>query len=197
MALTGGIATGKTTVAEMLKELGASIIDADQLARQAVAKGSPGLQAIVARFGMGMVTADGDLDRRRMAELVFADPHQRAALEAIVHPIVADLSRQAIRAAEEAGARVVVYDIPLLFEVGRAADFSTIILAYLRPELQLRRLMERSGLSATEANARIAAQMPIDDKRDLATWVVDNSGTREETRDQVFDLWQKELRFGR
>jgi dephospho-CoA kinase len=196
VALTGGIATGKSTVAEMLQELGARLVDADQLARQAVAPGSEGLRAVVARFGPEMLTKDGQLDRKRLAELVFRNPRERAALEAIVHPIVAELSREAIRAAAGAGAPLIVYDIPLLFEVGRAGEFSTIVLAYLRPELQLKRLMERSGLSEPEARARIAAQMPIDDKCELATWVVDNSGTREQTRSQVFDLWQKELRFG-
>ncbi|MHB1575178.1 MAG: dephospho-CoA kinase [Candidatus Dormibacteria bacterium] len=197
VALTGGVATGKSTVAEMLQRLGAHIVDADQLAREAVAPGSDGLGAVVARFGPGMLTEEGTLDRRRMADLVFQHPHERAALEAIVHPIVARLSREAIRAASDSGARLIVYDIPLLFETGRAGDFTTIILAYLRPELQLRRLMERSGLSQAEARARIAAQMPIDDKCALATWVVDNSGTLEQTRVQVFDLWQKELHFGR
>jgi dephospho-CoA kinase len=196
IALTGGIATGKSTVAEMLQELGARLVDADQLARQAVAPGSEGLRAVVARFGPEMLTEEGQLDRKRLAELVFHNPRERAALEAIVHPIVAQLSREAIRAAAGAGAPLIVYDIPLLFEVGRAGEFSTIVLAYLRPELQLRRLMERSGLSEPEARARIAAQMPIDDKCELATWVVDNSGTREQTKSQVFDLWQKELQFG-
>lgn len=180
----------------MLEQLGARIVDADQLARLAVAPGSEGLRSVVARFGPGMLTEEGHLDRKRLAELVFRDPHERVALEAIVHPIVAELSREAIRAEAAAGARLVVYEIPLLFEIGRAGEFTTIVLAYLRPELQLRRLMERSGLSEVEAQARIAAQMPIDQKRELATWVVDNSGTEEQTRTQVFDLWQKELRFG-
>ncbi|MHB1501470.1 MAG: dephospho-CoA kinase [Candidatus Dormibacteria bacterium] len=197
VALTGGIATGKSTVAAVLAELGATVIDADHLARQAVAPGSEGLQAVLDRFGPEMLTEDGALDRGRVAELVFHQPRERAALEAIVHPLVTELSRSAIQAATRAGAPLIVYEIPLLFEVGKAADFPTSILAYLRPELQLQRLMERSRLSRGPAEARIAAQMPIDDKRALATWVVDTSGTLDETREQVRNLWHRELRPGR
>ena len=193
IALTGGIATGKSTVAGMLAGLGAAIVDADELARAVVAPRTPGLARVAASFGPGILRDDGSLDRDRLGELIFADTKARRQLEAIIHPEVTELSRERIERALAAGAQLVVYEIPLLFETGREAEFPTSILVYLDPVSQLRRLMARSNLGEAAARARIESQMALDRKRQLATWVVDNSASLASTRDQVEALWKEHL----
>lgn len=194
IALTGGIASGKSTVAGMLAELGAVTVDADELARAVVAPGTPGLALVVASFGAGVLGADGNLDRERLGELVFSDPVARGRLEEIVHPKVARLSQERIEQALSGGAQLVVYEIPLLFETGRESEFPISVLVYLDAATQLRRLMTRSHLDAAAAKARIESQMDLEHKRELATWVVDNSGSLRSTRDQVERLWTEHLR---
>lgn len=196
VALTGGIATGKSTVARILTELGAVTVDADELARAAVAPGQPALARVVASFGPGMLRPDGSLDREKLGNLVFGDPPARRLLEEIVHPEVARLSRERIEQALAAGARPVIYEVPLLFETGREGEFPTSILVYVDATTQRDRLMARSHLDPTAAGARIGAQMDLESKRRLATWVVDNSGSLAATRDQVERLWREQLRPG-
>ncbi|HVA22004.1 MAG TPA: dephospho-CoA kinase [Candidatus Micrarchaeia archaeon] len=191
VGLTGGVATGKSTAAAMLRERGAVVVDADELARRVVEPGQPALDAIVAAFGPTALAADGTLDRSRLAALVFADASARARLEAITHPRIRALGDALVRAGQAAGAPVVVYDIPLLFEVGRAADVDGVLLVYAPPHLQLARLQRRDRLGPDEAARRLAAQWPIDRKRPLATWVIDNGGTRTATREQVEAWWRQ------
>ncbi len=194
VALTGGIASGKSTVAGMLAGLGAAVVDSDELARATVAPGTPGLARVAAAFGPGVLHPDGSLDRESLGAIVFTDPEARRRLEAIVHPQVAALSRERIEQATAGGAEVVVYEIPLLFETGRDAEFPTSILVYLDPASQLRRLIARSHLGEAAARARIASQMDLEQKRRRATWVVDNGGSLAVTRAQVEALWKEHLR---
>jgi len=188
IGLTGGIGTGKSTVAGMLVERGAALVDADRLAREVVEPGTPGLAEIVAEFGPAVLLPDGSLDRPALGALVFADAARRERLNQITHPRVGALMQERIAAALQSGAPLVVVDVPLLFEGSRQSLFEGVMLVWTPPEVQLRRLVQRDGWAADEARRRIAAQMPIDDKRELATWVIDNSGTVADTRRQV-DAW--------
>lgn len=183
VGLTGGVASGKSTVSAILAELGAVVIDADELAREVVARGTPGLDAVVAEFGPALLTDDGDLDRPAMGRLVFADDAARKRLEAIVHPLVFER----IVALEEAatGADLVVHDIPLLAESGRAATFDAVIVVDAPRDLQVERMVRDRGWSEDEAVARIEAQASREDRLAVATHVVDNTGTLAELRDRV------------
>jgi dephospho-CoA kinase len=179
IGLTGGIASGKSTFARALRDLGAPVIDADQLARAAVARGTPGLAALVARFGPEVLGPDGELDRKRMADRVFADPAARADLEAVVHPAV-----RAARAAESArlaaaGHAVAFYDVPLLYEVGLDRELEAVAVVWAPPEAQRSRLRARDGLSDPAVEARLAAQLPVDEKAARADFVVRNDGPPE------------------
>lgn len=187
IGLTGGIGTGKSTVAAMLQRLGAAVIDADEAARAVVEPGTPGLEEVVREFGPE-IAPDGRLDRRRLADRVFNDPEALARLNAITHPLVREWMAAKTLAAFEAGAVVVVQDVPLLFENNLERLFRGVILVYAPAEEQVRRLAGR-GMREDDARARIAAQLPIEEKRRRATWLVDNSGSIEKTRRQVERLW--------
>jgi dephospho-CoA kinase len=191
IGLTGGIGSGKSTVARMLASRGAVLVDADLLAREVVEPGTPALAEIAAEFGPSVLLPDGRLDRAAMGAVVFNDAARRERLNAITHPRVGELMQARIAEALGSDAPLVVVDVPLLFEGGRQSMFEGVLLVWVPPELQLRRLVERDGMGEQEARARIAAQMPIDDKRALATWVVDNSGSVDETERQV-DVWWRE-----
>lgn len=193
IGLTGGIASGKSTVSKMLRELGAPIIDADVLAREVVAPGSSGLEEVGRRFP-GVVREDGTLDRAALGERVFASETERKALEAILHPRIQQLSVEKARALAASGARVIVYEAPLIFENRIDERLDGTILVVAPPELQFERLVARDGLSPERARARIRAQMPLAEKRACATWVIDNAGPLAETRDQVEALWAHLLR---
>jgi dephospho-CoA kinase len=183
IGLTGGIASGKSTVSAILRELGAVVIDADALARDVVAKGTPGLTAVVEEFGPGLLTADGDLDRAAMGTLVFADESARKRLEAIVHPLVFERIVDLETGAPDGA--VVVHDIPLLAESGRAATFDAVIVVDAPPEVQVDRMLRDRGWTEDEARARIAAQASADERRAIATYVVENIGTVEDLRREV------------
>lgn len=193
IGLTGGIASGKSTVAQLLAEKGAWIVDADQLARDVVGVGSPVLAEISQSFGPGVIAEDGSLDRPQLGRLVFADAEARERLNGIVHPRVLELSRQEIRQAQESGAQLVVYDVPLLYETERSGEFDGTLVVWVDPLTQLLRLRQRTGLTEDEGRQRIASQMPLTRKRELATWVVDNSGSREATQAQVESLWASDF----
>ena len=195
IGLTGGIATGKSTVAALLAERGATVIDSDQLAREVVEPGEPALAEIERRFGPGVIDRTGALDRAALGAIVFADPEARRALEAITHPRIAELTRQRIADAAARDASVVIVDIPLLFENNREDAVEGVLLVYAPEAVQIRRLERRDGLDEAAARQRLAAQMPIEEKRARATWIIDNSGTPEETRRQV-DRWWEELVAG-
>lgn len=186
MGLTGGIASGKSAVSRQLAELGCRVVDADVLAREVVAPGEPAWRAIVAEFGREVLGPDGQLDRKRLGALVFADPARRKILEAITHPVIM-ARRQAILDAwaAEGFDGIVVLDIPLLIEVGAAAHVDRVVLVYAERDVQLERLMGRDTFDRAEAERRIASQMSLAEKVRHAHFVVDNSGVPEETASQV------------
>ncbi len=187
--LTGGIASGKSTVSAMLAEAGIPVIDADRLAREAVEPGEPAYREVVAAFGPAVVGADGRLDRRRLAAIVFADPTARSRLEAIVHPRVFEAERAALAAvARERPGSVAVVDAALLLESGNYRWMDAVILVSAPRELQIERLMARDRLSRAEAEARLAAQWPLEAKRRYADFEIDNGGSLEATRAQVTRL---------
>ena len=188
IGLTGGIASGKSTVARELERLGAVIIDADVLARDVVALGTEGLKAVVARFGDAVLAAYGSLDRRALAGIVFADLQARADLNAIIHPRVRERAAE-LEAAAPAGA-VVVHVIPLLVETGQQDDFDAVVVVDTTVEEQLRRLTRRDSLTQTEAEQRVAAQASREERLDAATHVIDSSGPVRETMRQVDELWR-------
>jgi dephospho-CoA kinase len=204
VALTGGIATGKSYCLIRFRALGAETIDADVLAREAVRPGSDGLTAVVARFGGAVLDDHGKLDRAALAKIVFADEAARHDLEAIIHPFVRaaiarwydDLAAAKTPRATESPI-VAIADIPLLYEQNRARDFDRVIVAACSPDQQRERLMARDGLSQEEADRRIAAQWPIDRKRALADDVIDTSSTLADTNRQVEAIWYGYLTYTR
>jgi dephospho-CoA kinase len=186
IGLTGGIATGKSTVVEMLRQRGAYIIDADHLAREVVEPNQPAWQEIVSWLGDSVLLPDQSLDRVKIAELVFGDPQKLKILNGIIHPRVGTLILELTREIEQTDpGAVIVYDIPLLIEAGMQEMVDLILLVYAPRELQLKRLGERDGLDPEEAELRLAAQLPIDEKKRYAHQVIDNSGSLAETERQV------------
>ena len=189
VGLTGGIASGKSTVSEMFRELGAVIIDGDQLAREVVAKGSPGLARVVEAFGPEVLTADGELDRPRLGSIVFNDPEQLRVLEGITHPLIFELYAEREAAAPEGA--VVVHDIPLLAESGRAGEFDAVVVVDVPEEVQVQRMLNDRGWTEADARARIAAQASREDRRAIATYVIENTGTREDLRQRVTEVFSR------
>ena len=187
VGLTGGVASGKSTVSAILAELGAVVIDADLIAREVVARGTPGLDAVVAEFGPGVLTAEGDLDRPARGALVFADPSARKRLEAIIHPLVHRRSAE-LEAAADPDA-VVVHDIPLLAEVGRAGQFDAVVVVDVPPDVQVTRMVEDRGWTREDAESRIAAQASRADRLAIATHVIDNTGTLDALRRRVEEVY--------
>ncbi len=183
VGLTGGVASGKSTVSAILDELGAVVIDADLLAREVVAPGTDGLAAVVEKFGPDVLGPDGALDRPRMGALVFADPERRKALEAIIHPRVRARAAE-IEASAPPGA-VVVHDIPLLAETGQAASFDAVVVVDVPVEVQVDRMVRMRGMRPEDARARVGAQASREERLAIATYVIDNTGTLEELREQV------------
>lgn len=189
IALTGGIASGKTAVSRRLAELGASIIDSDVLAREVVEPGTPALAAIAETFGPGVLRPDGSLDRPALGALVFSDVAARAALNAIVHPAVRRRARELMAASPPDA--VVVNVIPLLVETGQAHDFDIVVVVDVPVEVQVARLVARNGLTRAEAEARLAAQASREQRLAVADEVIDNSGTPADLRARVDDLWRR------
>jgi dephospho-CoA kinase len=196
IGLTGGIGSGKSTIATMLRALGATIIDADRIVHELQAPGMPMLDTLAQEFSAEIIDADGALDRKALGAIVFSDPDARIRLGLIVHPEVGREMLRQTSAAREAGAPLAVADIPLLYEgrrVGRdtaaALGVEGVILAWVPVEVQIERTMARDECTRDEALARIGAQVPIDEKRELAEHVVDNTGTLEETEKQVRALY--------
>jgi len=194
IGLTGGIASGKSSVARILESLGVVVIDADQLAREAVSPGEEAYRSIVAGFCDGILNPDRTINRQALGKIVFADPAARRRLERITHPAIARLADQRLTALRNAGAPVVVYMSPLLIEAGVTSRVDEIWVVYADRETQVARLMLRDGLGREEALQRLAAQMPMEEKRTLGRIVIDNSGTPEETERQVKDLWEREIK---
>ncbi|HXT47090.1 MAG TPA: dephospho-CoA kinase [Gemmatimonadaceae bacterium] len=190
IGLTGNIASGKSTVARMLSARGATIIDADALARDAVAVGSAGHRAIVERWGDDVLTPDGGLDRAALRQLVFQEPAELEALNAIVHPEVSRLREELVSEARERGDQMLVCDIPLLFERRLVDDFDRIVLVDAPRPLRLERLMRDRGLGHTEAMNMIAAQMPAELKRARADFVIVNDGDLATLEERVVAVWR-------
>lgn len=193
--LTGGIATGKSTVAQRFVEKGMPLIDADVVAREVVAKGQPALAEIAARFP-GVVDADQTLDRAALGARIFANPTERAALDAITHPRIRLAVLERTQALAESGAPRALYDAPLLIENRLHEGLDGVVLVVAPREVQRARLMARNQLSAAEADRRIDSQMPLDEKRRVATWIIDNAGSREALDAQVDEVWRQMLARG-
>jgi dephospho-CoA kinase len=190
--LTGGIATGKSTVAAIFQECGARLIDADRIAREAVRKGSPAYKQIILHFNAGILRDDGEIDRQRLAAIIFKGPSAQRALEQIVHPLVKrEIDRRLALARRQTPQALVILDIPLLFESGMASGLDAVIVVYAPEPVQFERLMARDGLTAGDALARIRAQMPIESKKSLATYLIDNSGSFASTRAQTLEVYQQ------
>lgn len=185
IALTGGIATGKSHVRARFEELGVPTIDSDVLAHQAVAPGSAGLTAVVARFGPDVLDSQGQLDRKRMADIVFSNPLARKTLEAIIHPEVQRETNAWFAGLDSRRHPFAIADIPLLYEVNRDRDFDAVIVVACDPQTQLQRVMARDALSEAEAQRRIRAQLPIEDKIRRADFVIHTDGSIEDTNRQV------------
>ncbi len=190
--LTGGIATGKTTVAALFQRAGAMVVDADALARRVVSPGWPAWQSIKATFGHQVIQPDGTLDRPLLGKIVFNDEKLRRELEEIVHPRVRDeMDREVARIVAASPQALVILDIPLLFESGWTEGLSEIIVVYLPLAVQIQRLMQRDRLDSQAARARIQAQMPIEEKRRLGTMVIDNSGDLSHTETQAMKIFEE------
>jgi dephospho-CoA kinase len=182
--LTGGIGSGKSEVARRLRERGLPVVNADQLARLAVVPGSAGLARIVEAFGANVLTRAGELDRARVAERVFSDPDARRTLDAIVHPIVRQLAATRFAELAEQGEPLACYEVPLLYEVGLDKTYSPVVVVSAPEALRRARLALRDGLSAAQIEARIAAQMPLEEKLRRADYVIDNGGSVAELRER-------------
>ncbi|WP_328581654.1 dephospho-CoA kinase [Streptomyces sp. NBC_00370] len=189
IGLTGGIGAGKSAVSRLLAGYGAVLIDSDLIAREVVEPGTPGLAAVVAEFGDGVLTADGALDRPKLGGIVFGDPDRLRALNAIVHPLVRDRSAEI---AEEAAAdAVVVHDVPLLVENGLTEGFDLVLVVDAAPETQLDRLVRLRGMTPEDARQRMAAQATREERLAAADLVIDNDGPLEELEPQVHAVWRQ------
>jgi len=191
VGLTGGVASGKSTVSAILEELGAVVVDADRLAREVVAPGTEGLAEIEEAFGPDVLTPEGELDRPAMGRIVFADPAKRAVLEGIIHPRVRARGAE-LEAAAGQGA-VVVHDIPLLVETGQGDAFDAVVVVEVPAELQVERMTGLRGMSEEDARARMAAQASAEQRRAVATYVIENTGTREDLRRRVAEVFEELL----
>jgi dephospho-CoA kinase len=186
VGLTGGVASGKSAVAALLRELGAVVIDSDQLAREVVEPGTPGLAAVVEEFGETVLTGDGHLDRAALGSMVFGDEASRRRLEGILHPLIR--ARAAEVEAEAGPGALVVHDIPLLVETGQADRFDAVLVVDVPVETQVERMVRDRGWSAEDARSRVAAQAGREERRAIATHVIDNTGTHDDLRERVTEV---------
>lgn len=191
IGLTGGIASGKSTVAKILQQFGAAIINADELSREVVEPGQPAWHEIVAAFGSDVLQTNQSLDRQKLRTLIFNHPEARKQLEAIIHPRVRALAEQRIRDYTDAGFALVVYEVPLLFEVNIHEWLRPVILVACDVEIQRRRLEQRDQLDPSAAQKHIDAQMSLEEKRRLADYVIENNGTFEDLERQVREVLEK------
>ena len=190
--LTGGIATGKSTVAAFFVSAGAELVDADRIAFDAVQKGTAAWQEIVEHFGQGVLLPDGQIDRACLGSIIFHDHEQKAVLNGIVHPAVIRRMHQRIEELEQNQPdAVVIVDVPLLIETGIYRDIRDIILVYVPEKVQIERLMDRDGLSRKDALARVHSQMSIEEKKTYASIIIDNTGSIEKTRERTFAVYNE------
>lgn len=188
VGLTGGIASGKSFVASLLAEHGASTIDADEVAREVVSLGSPGLAAVASAFGPDVILPSGELDRQRLGDIVFSDPGSRLQLEAILHPLIKVRTTELINSQSS---EIVVYSVPLLVEAKVDYPFDSIITVEAGPENQIERLVKSRSLTQDEAKKRVSAQTTGAKRVERANYVIDSSGSKEETKRQVDAIWQQ------
>jgi len=192
IGLTGGIATGKSTVARLLTERGSALIDLDRIAREVVEPGMPALARIGERFGQAVIKDDGSLDRKKLGAVVFADPAERKALEAITHPAIRAVMKERMkRYEEEEPGRLVVVDVPLLYESELESYFDRVMVAYAPRSAQLSRLMARDGMTEAEAESRLNAQADIEEKKRRADVLIDNSRDLAHTAEQIDRFWRE------
>ena len=194
IGLTGGIGSGKTSVASKLRALGVRVFDADEAAKKAVLPGTEGFRKVVATFGSKIVDADGKLNRTALAEIVFNDKESLRRLEEIIHGYVWQETDKFLIECQKTDERVAILDMPLLIESGWYQKVDEVWLVALSLDKQIMRTMERSGMTAEAVQARIASQMPLDEKKKYATLIIDNSGTWEETEKQVIAAWEKAVK---
>ena len=192
IGLTGGIATGKSSIAQFFRERGVPVIDADQLAREAVLPGTPALEQIISLFGREVVAHDDALDRKRLGTLIFSDPEKRRHLEGILHPEIRKLAEDRIAQAAATGHKRLIYMAPLLIEAGATNRVDTVWVVTVRPEIQLERLMMRDRISLEQAQRVIDSQMPLSEKERYGSVIIDNSGTEAETRKILETIWANE-----
>ncbi|MDY6987527.1 MAG: dephospho-CoA kinase [Thermodesulfobacteriota bacterium] len=191
LGVTGGIATGKTVVADLLQELGAGLIDLDLIARRVVEPGTPGLKEIIDYFGKEVLQQNGTLDRKRLSKIVFQDADKRKRLEEATHPFIfEELLREVNDVTEKDQEAIIQVVVPLLIEKNAQSLFDRVVVVYIPQGLQIERLTKREGISKQEAANMLKAQLPIDDKLEHADFVVNNEGSLEETRRQVEEMWQ-------
>jgi dephospho-CoA kinase len=193
IGLTGGIASGKSTVSRVLAQLGVGIVDADQLAREVVAVGSDGLREVVATFGAGVLTPEGSLDREKLGAIVFGDEQARRKLQAITHPRIAQMGAERIAALQSGPAPYVIYDAPLLVEVGAHKGFAALIVVAAAEPTQIARLHSRDGLSGLQSSQRIAAQLPLARKIEAADYVIYNDGSLAELEQRTREVHEQIL----
>lgn len=191
LGITGSIASGKSFVAAAFEKRGAALVSADQLARDIVRPGSEVLLRLVERFGNEILTNIGELDRERLAQIIFGDEQARADLNRITHPAIGRLAVERLQALVAADTPLVIYEAPLLFEAGAEDRVDRVLVVRVDPDIQLQRLMDRDGLSEADARQRVAAQMAQDEKLARADYVIDNSGEVDATLKQVDRLWQQ------
>jgi dephospho-CoA kinase len=192
IGLTGGIATGKSTVSAMLKKAGAIIIDADRIARAEVRKGMPAHRDIVDHFGSGVLLPDGEINRNVLGNIIFNNHLEKQLLNSIVHPRVEkEVNRQLKQIEKTHPKSIAILDIPLLFEAAMHADLSDVIVVYAPEHIQIKRLVQRDQISEADALARIRSQMPIEEKKKKATIVIDNSGAIDHTRKKTLDIFKR------
>lgn len=191
LGITGNIASGKSAVSALFRDLGAEVLSADELAREVVAPGGAVLRQLVARFGQGILQPDGTLDRPVLGRIIFADAGARAELNRIIHPAIAELSVARLEQLRGRGLALVVYEAPLLFEAGARSRVDRVLCVCVDPEVQLRRLMARDGIDEAAALQKMAAQMPQQEKVALSDFMIDNSGSLEQTRAQVEELFSR------
>jgi dephospho-CoA kinase len=198
VGLTGGIASGKSTVSEIFASLGAKILDADEVAREVLLPGQPAWTRLRQVFGEEFFHPDGTVKRKQLRKLVFADPEKRRQLNAIVHPeVIKEINRRSESWSSSDQAGVLLVDVPLLLEVGVANRFDKVVVVYASESVQIKRLLQRDGISEEEAKQALSAQMPLSKKVEQADYVIDNNGTPEETQAQVEEIWQELLVLAR